>query len=616
MKSSIFIPYLLRDGAILQRNQENRFWGYTGSEQEVILSYEEIILKTKSDEKGYFDIILPAHEVSESIDFKISTVDAEIVLKDICFGDVFLLGGQSNMQLWMERLKTRYPDEIEQARNPLLRYFEVPQEPSFNNIKTELTSGRWKRAVGEDLKNLSGIGYFFAKEKFLEDGVPIGLIATAAGGTPLNAWLSEESLTKFNSLPPSYNALKNKEYLKEIQNLDKLYQDSYQKLCEETDEGLYQSWQDPNLDDRNWPEISLSETWNEKYTFPGTFWLRKELEISDEFIGKEGELRFGTMTDADVIYVNGKKIGNTDYKYPPRNYKISKLTKSFTIAIRLKIYNAPGGITHSKPHILLVGENRLDLNHGWKIRRSSTLPERHKAYFINYEPTGLYNGMIVPLQKLKFAAILWYQGESDAGSPQNYGPRFRELIESWRKLFKQPNLPFLYVQLPNCDTEKEADWARLREEQKEGLKISRTAMVVTIGDGEDDDLHPLNKKDVAHKLLNAYHNVKLFPNGYCTGPLAKEAIQAKKNVIILSFETFGKKFSVEENKAFELFQGGHSYKIRDYSQVEEQIILELPASLSLHQPDAKIRYDWSNAPQAFIWNEEGYPASPFELNIQ
>lgn len=615
MKSSIFIPYLLRDGAILQRNQKNHFGGYTGSEQEVTLSYEEILLKTKSDEKGYFDFILPAHEVSESIEFKISTVDVEIFLKDICFGDVFLLVGQSNMQLWMERLKTRYPDEIERAKNPWIRYFEVPQEPSFDNIKTELTSGQWKRAIAEDLKNLSGIGYFFAKEKFSDDNVPIGLIITAVGGTPLNAWLSEESLNKLNSLPPSYNALKNKEYLKEIQNLDKFYQDNYQKLCEETDEGLHQSWQDPNFDNRNWPEISLSETWNEKYTFPGTLWLRKELEISDEFIGKMGELRFGTMTDADVIYVNGKKIGNTDYKYPPRNYKISKLTKSFTIAIRLKIYNAPGGITHSKPHILLVGENRLDLNHGWKIRRSSTLPERHKAYFINYEPTGLYNGMIVPLQKLKFAAILWYQGESDAGSPQNYGPRFRELIESWRKLFKQPYLPFLYVQLPNCDTEKEADWARLREEQKEGLKISRTAMVVTIGDGEDDDLHPLNKKDVAHKLLNAYHNVKLFPNGYCIAPLGKEAIQAKKNVIILSFETFGKKFNVEKNKDFELFQGGHSYKVRDYRQVEEQIILELPATLSL-QPDAKVRYNWSNAPQVFIWNEEGYPASPFELNIQ
>ncbi|WP_259771788.1 9-O-acetylesterase [Lactococcus lactis] len=131
MKSSIFIPYLLRDGAILQRNQENRFWGYTGSEQEVTLLYEKILLKTKSDEKGYFDFILPTHEVSGSIDFKISTADAEIVLKDICFGDVFLLGGQSNMQLWMERLKIRYPDEIRKAKNTKIRYFEVPQTPAF-----------------------------------------------------------------------------------------------------------------------------------------------------------------------------------------------------------------------------------------------------------------------------------------------------------------------------------------------------------------------------------------------------------------------------------------------------------------------------------------------------
>ncbi|MEQ0489407.1 hypothetical protein ABLW17_10305, partial [Anaerococcus murdochii] len=65
--------------------------------------------------------------------------------------------------------------------------------------------------------------------------MPIGLVRTAVGGTPLNAWLSEESLTKLNSLPLSYNVLKNREYLKEIQELDKLYQDNYQKLCEETD---------------------------------------------------------------------------------------------------------------------------------------------------------------------------------------------------------------------------------------------------------------------------------------------------------------------------------------------------------------------------------------------
>lgn len=118
--------------------------------------------------------------------------------------------------------------------------------------------------------------------------MPIGLVRTAVGGTPLNAWLSEESLTKLNSLPLSYNVLKNREYLKEIQELDKLYQDNYQKLCEETDKGFYQSWQKPSLDDSDWAEISLSETWNADYTFPGVLWLRKNLNFQKNLLEWRG----------------------------------------------------------------------------------------------------------------------------------------------------------------------------------------------------------------------------------------------------------------------------------------------------------------------------------------
>ncbi|EQC54797.1 hypothetical protein [Lactococcus cremoris] len=55
--------------------------------------------------------------------------------------------------------------------------------------------------------------------------------------------------------------------------------------------------------------------------------------------------------------------------------------------------------------------------------------------------------------------------------------------------------------------------------------------------------------------------------------------------------------------------------MKNCRQVGEQIILEVPENLSLNA-DAKIRYNWSNAPQAFIWNEEGYPSSPFELKIE
>ncbi|WFR75216.2 hypothetical protein P9166_09030 [Lactococcus lactis] len=91
---------------------------------------------------------------------------------------------------------------------------------------------------------------------------------------------------------------------------------------------------------------------------------------------------------------------------------------------------------------------------------------------------------------------------------------------------------------------------------KEGLKISRTAMVVTIGDGEDDDLHPLNKKDIAHKLLNAYHNVKLFPNGYCIGPLAKEAIQAKRMLLSFYLKLSGKNLALRKIRLLNFFKEG------------------------------------------------------------
>lgn len=64
--------------------------------------------------------------------------------------------------------------------------------------------------------------------------------------------------------------------------------------------------------------------------------VEKKLELPEEFVGMEGEVRLGTMTDADVIYVNGKKVGSTDYKYPPRNYKISKLTKILRLQFALK----------------------------------------------------------------------------------------------------------------------------------------------------------------------------------------------------------------------------------------------------------------------------------------
>ncbi|RZI48343.1 sialate O-acetylesterase [Lactococcus kimchii] len=619
MKKGIFIPFLLRSGAILQRNIENLFWGYTSPRTEISLSFEKFRETAKSNDEGYFSFSLPAHRGSEDLDFTLWTDEEIMTLKNIAFGDLFLLGGQSNMQLGMGRLKTLYSDELENANNIKIRFFQVPQQPEFNAPRTELYSGKWKYAIGADLEELSGIGYFFAKRHYEKVEVPVGLISTAVGGTPINSWLSEQSLKTLNLLPENFESLKNDDYIEVSQELDDDYQAQYLKKLDETDKGLKENYQTAEFDDNLWKEVPLNQEWQDLYRYPGVIWLRKRLKIPIEWIGEKAKFRLGTFSDADEIFVNGKKVGSTDYKYPPRNYPIEKLSEAITIAIRLKIFNFPGGIRADKDHLIIVGDKEMDLNQAglWKIKRSNWMPEKKEQFFIQYKETGLFNGMIAPLKNLKFSAILWYQGESDAWHPQAYGLRFCKLIKEWRNLFKQNELPFLYVQLPNCGTEIGALWSEIRVEQEKALSLAHTAMVVSLGYGEDNDLHPLNKKGLADELYGSYEKLEFFPTGYCTGPRPRKLQYSKENKEIhVSFQTYGESLSVEKNGYFEILTEGRKTKVKEYQVIDnDNLRIRLPDDTVVVNGERWLSYNWSNTPVPFIKNKIGTAAVPFKIKF-
>ncbi|MCH4836240.1 sialate O-acetylesterase [Bifidobacterium pseudocatenulatum] len=95
------------------------------------------------------------------------------------------------------------------------------------------------------------------------------------------------------------------------------------------------------------------------------------------------------------------------------------------------------------------------------------------------------------------------QRESNAHASYGYAQLLMSLIQEWRALFKRPELPFIFAQLPNCTLEPDCDWPRLRDKQRRALTLRNTAMVVTIGYGEDNDLHPLDKRHVAQRLTTA-----------------------------------------------------------------------------------------------------------------
>jgi sialate O-acetylesterase len=118
------------------------------------------------------------------------------------------------------------------------------------------------------------------------------------------------------------------------------------------------------------------------------------------------------------------------------------------------------------------------------------------------EPSVLYNAMIFPFVNYKIAGVIWYQGESNTEFPEDYGPLFSALIESWRKAF-DTDFPFYYVQIAPWSGYWQTNAARVREQQERCLSISRTGMI-SVGDLVNDitDIHPRIKKEVGMRLVN------------------------------------------------------------------------------------------------------------------
>ena len=117
-------------------------------------------------------------------------------------------------------------------------------------------------------------------------------------------------------------------------------------------------------------------------------------------------------------------------------------------------------------------------------------------------PCGLFNGMIAPLLPYPLKGIVWYQGEQDASNFASYRVWFPTMIRQWRRDFGRGDLPFLYVQLPNhnSDGANKLSWANMRGVQAEALALPATGMAVTIDVGEDTNVHPKRKEPVGHRL--------------------------------------------------------------------------------------------------------------------
>jgi sialate O-acetylesterase len=549
-----------------------------------------------------------------------------IRLKNILIGDVWVCSGQSNMDLPMSRVEERYADVIASSHNPAIRRFFVSKRYDFNTPQKDLQSGSWEPASPESVLRFTATGYFFAKALYEKHKVPIGLIHASVGGSPAEAWLSEEALREFPTHLETAIKFKDTAYLNQIANKDKAISDAWYSLLQQKDKGLadgQKPWFDPTYDASDWATMNVPGYWADGELGPvnGVVWFRKEIDVPVSMTGKPAKLLLGRVVDSDRTYINGKFVGSVSYQYPPRKYDVPEnLLKAGTNIIVVRVINniGRGGFIPDKPYLLSAGGRTIDLKGLWQYKLAATMEPLQPKTFIEWQPLGLYNGMIAPLLNYTIKGVIWYQGESNTGRPLEYRRLFPALIADWRRKWNQGDFPFLYAQLANYmqvkNTPSESTWAELREAQLKTLFMPNTAMAVTADIGEWNDVHPLNKEDVGKRLaLGAQRIAYGDETVVYSGPIY-QSMKIEGNKIILTFTHIGSGLISQGSSELKHFAvaGADMTFVWAKAKIEGDKVIVWNNDIA--HPVA-VRYAWADNPEgANLYNREGLPASSFRTD--
>src|SRR3972149_3868531 len=215
----IRLPRLVSDGMVLQRDSEVKIWGGAGSHETVTVSFLDSTYQTEAGDDGVWSICLPSMQAGGPYEMLISASNV-VKVSNIVIGDVWVCSGQSNMELTIERASPLYKDEIANSENPFIRQFLVPQRFNFVEPLVDFPTGSWKQANPENVLSFSAVASFFARELYNLYRVPIGLINTSLGGSPAEAWMSEEALRLFPTHFIEAQRFKDSTLIREIETQD------------------------------------------------------------------------------------------------------------------------------------------------------------------------------------------------------------------------------------------------------------------------------------------------------------------------------------------------------------------------------------------------------------
>jgi len=603
--ADVRLPHLLSNHIVLQREKPVAIWGWADPGEKVTVTLGEESKAATADKEGRWKVALKAHPAGGPYEITIAGKN-KITLSDVLFGEVWVCSGQSNMAMALKGAATG-AQEIEQANNPKIRLYTVSmnslQRPSADGI------GAWRECSPETVKTFSAVGYLFGRRLQQDLNVPVGLIQSAMGGTDAGSWTPLEAMESDSQLKGSAEC-------------------GRKVFAEFPTQPLDQSgWETPGFVDATWKTMELPQAWGKlglgMDRLEGVVWFRKAIEIPANWAGGDLELHLGPIDDGDTTYFNGVKVGAMDVDTPdnykiPRNYPVpASLVKvgKAVLAIRMTNRLGDGGLlgTPEQSYLSVKGEDskRLALAGTWRFQIADRWPPVGT-------PSGLYNGMIAPLTPMAVRGVIWYQGESNATAAGQYRHLLGDLITGWRAAWRDAAMPFVVVQLPNYMAVKpepgDSQWAMVREAQQQvAASIKEVSMAVTIDLGEEKNIHPTNKADVAVRaaLAAEAHVYKKDVAG--DAPLfAGMSVEGNKVRVRLAHVEGGLEVRGGAIKGFALAGKDGKFQWADATLDGQDVVVHCDA---VAEPVA-VRYAWADNPESTLYGKKsGLPITPFRSDV-
>ena len=650
LNAKVTLPQLFQNGMVLQRGKAIPVWGKADAGEQISVKLNKKTCTTTAGTDGRWRVDLPQMKAGGPYVLEVSATPADgsaatrQAFTDVMVGDVWLCSGQSNIDVTVERVYPWYTHEIDSYENPLIRLFRVQNDTDTRGVRDDIrpTSINWKPLTKQNAWLFSAVGYFLGKRMYEKtmvspnrSGVAQGIIVNSWGGTPIEAWISADSLQgDFPLLVEKTRLYQNDEFIRAQQRANQQADQQWNRQLNELDPGISQQFTQPDYDDSQWPEVDqYSMEWAKSSGrgIIGSIWLRQHVTIDKAHAGQPARLLLGTLFDADYTYVNGQEVGRTYYQYPPRRYDLPEgLLREGDNVICVRFINKYGTahFIKEKPYLIAFGDDRQSLNplpadiiplsQTWKHHAGAEMPSCPSGdVSLQNLPTTLYNAVLHPLAPYALAGVVWYQGESNTGQPQTYEQLLTKMIGNWRTLWQEPTLPFTVVQLANymepSNQPQNSGWSVVREAQRQvALKLNDVELATAIDLGETVDIHPLRKKEVAERIglcfdRLAYNNkkVKLMPEIVKTD-VENGSADAKGTTITLTFDQPLRPCA----ELFEFEVAGSDGRFQNVAARAEdnRVVITSP----IKKP-YRVRHAWKNNPiRLNTYAATGLPVGPFE----